>query len=155
MNWRKIDEAWRKFAESHSRELNLSDKPYLGGTRTSYLIKFTDEIGTTVYSGLINKSTSGYILYKMNVETITNDVTRFQEKVVKRKNRLAWIFGSSSSSKDILTQTIEQSLNHINAVKVITSPKMLRIEFDTMPTNERDLEIIEKKRVELVRRASR
>lgn len=91
----------------------------------------------------------------MNVETRTNYITRFQEKVVKRKNRFAWIFGSSSSSRDTLTQTIEQGLDHINAVKIITSPKMLRMEFDTMPTDERDLELIEEKRIELIREASK
>ena len=69
MNWRKIDEAWKNFAINIGEELQLDEKPYLQGVKVSYHIELTDEFGKTRYSGSINKSISGYNLYKMNVET--------------------------------------------------------------------------------------
>ena len=151
MNWRKIDEAWRSFAANNNWDLQFDEKPYLAGVKVNYRINFTDNLGKTIYSGFINKSTSGYNLYKMDVETELFNGLISEEIEVKRKNRIAQIFRLSNSSESMFNQQIEKCLARINAVKIIMGPKILKMEFDFMPTNLEQLNLIEKVRIELTR----
>ena len=155
MNWRKIDEAWRNFAAHHNLELKFDEKHYLAGVRVNYLVEFTDNTGSTVYSGLINKSTSGYSLYKASVTTKITDNIQLEEIEVRRRNRLAKLFKSLNSSTLPFDKQIEECLKRVNATKIVMQQGLLTMDFDSVPTNIEGLNLIEKTRGELIRKASR
>ena len=154
MNWRKIHEAWKRFAANLGGELQMDEKPYLQGVRVNYRIEFTDDFGRTKYLGSINKSVSGYNLYRMNIETEAIGGIQFEEKEVKRRNRLARFFKPLNSSKDVVKQQMKRCLYRTGAVKISMQRTLLKMEFDFVPTDDEEFDFINAERINLIEKIS-
>ena len=58
-------------------------------------------------------------------------------------------------SKDIVNQQIEKCLNRTGAVKISIQRTLLKMEFDSMPTDDEEFDFINAERINLIEKISR
>ena len=90
----------------------------------------------------------------MNVETKVIREIQFEEKEVRRRNRLVRFFEPLNLSKDIVNQQIEKCLNRTGAVKISIQRTLLKMEFDSMPTDDEEFDFINAERINLIEKIS-
>ncbi len=88
MNWRRIDECWKNFADSQGSKIDILEHRFVYGTRTTYKLILNSSQIEIVFIGDIKKSTSGYNHYRTDIIISPIDLARFKFEEVKDRRVL-------------------------------------------------------------------
>jgi hypothetical protein len=144
MNWRKLDELWRNYADSNKLKIEVNDRQLFGGVTTTYLITSSE----FKLKGILQR----------NVSPLTNS-KNFTQLIIeseKWKNDLDLIdkriLGISINSKN--DSELIQLIKSFNAKRLKIRGKELILEFNYIFSDSKQFELIDQMKIKLMAAAS-
>jgi len=136
MNWVEIDKSWEQFAKLNNTELKKSERNVLLAIECKYEVRVEKEYGTSIFSGVLWKSTEGHNRNKTKISTRFNsDMLDIELKGSSFVKALFHKPKTTNSETNIL-----ENLKALNSSSLIIKNNILNFELGQIISTNNDFE---------------